>query len=291
MSYFRGFFFFAGSSNILVSFVTSSASKSTANKRKRKRESKISQDLARNEAFWAPLMEKEGRIAEMIRLIIEAKLRYIIGMPDSPHNEKGVFSFGYENQTLRQATHAYHHLYCGDTDRIRVQHTGNKSLSGRSGLIIRYIPSTVKKEGAYLVRLNTKNHPIAERFEGEKALICPRNLEPQHGRRHKVTDLPETFPIVILYRSESGAMKHVSFTLEKYFINAVSESLDGGTPKRCLIEPFVISTESLPPSPPTTILGQNEQIKQREVPHQHLPVTKEFKVPTPLPPQPITPTE
>lgn len=227
----------------------------------------------------------------MIRLVIEAKVRYIVGLPDSTHNEKEVFSFGYEDQTLRQATHAYHHLYCDETDRIRVQHTGNKSLSGRFGLIVRYVPPAEKKEGAYLVRLNTKNHPRAERFEGEKALISPRYLEPQHGRSHRVTNISETFPIVILYRSENEALKHISFTLEKGFIDAVSESLDGRTPKRCLIEPFVFATESPPASPPTIILGQNEQIQQRGEPHQRLPRTKEFEVITPLPPQAITPVE
>ena len=225
----------------------------------------------------------------MIQLIIEAKLRYIIGMPDSTHNKKEVFSFDYENQTLRQAAHAYHHLYCGGTDRIRVQHSGNKSFSGRFGLIIRYVPPAEKKEGAYLVRLTTKNHPTAERFEGEKALISPRYLEPQHGRSHRVADLPVTFPIVILYRSENEAMKHISFTLEKDFIDAVSKSLDGQTPERCLIQPFVFATENPPASPPIINLGQNQQFQQRDEPPQHLPVTKELKPTTPSPSQPNTP--
>lgn len=180
----------------------------------------------------------------MIHLIIETKMRIIIDTPNCRHQSEEVFAEGYRIQTLRQAAHAYHHLYRGNLDRVKVKPFGDTRLDGRCGIIIRYFPPTQEEEGMYLTRLETPIHPIASRFKGEEVMISPRHLIPQH-KSWDQKELKEKFPVVILYESKNNDMKCLSFIVERTYIDAVSTSINGQYPESQAIASLVEEMEHM----------------------------------------------
>jgi hypothetical protein len=71
--------------------------------------------------------------------------------------------------------------------------------------------------------------------------ISPQFLKPQANHLRHQAQLPNSFPVVIIYQSEGAEWKHISFTLEKNLVDLIARSLEGTPANRSVVDPFVIA--------------------------------------------------
>ena len=169
--------------------------------RKQKRQSAVTKQVSAREVHWSPLIEEEVHLSSLIELVIDAEVRYAVATGEGIDPQE-VFSSNYKHTTMRQASHAFHHLYRGSLDMVTVADSGDSSLSGRHGLVIRYYPPSGHNGAAFLVRLATKKDKSAGRFVDEKRLIGPKFLQPNTDCSPEPLHLSTTFPVVVMYRLE-----------------------------------------------------------------------------------------
>ena len=215
-----------------------------------KRMSVINAQCENRAELWTNVIQEEARYIDVITHIIDAEVRHAM---ETQHIDDALdlFSADYYVKARRQASHVYHNLYRGDRDQVQVIQSGDRSLSGRIGVVTQYFPPIGKRHGCFMVRLATKNAKNPTRFTGEKRLIEPRFIQPRWSSSYNYEALPVSSPVVILFLTSKKEYRHISFTVEKSVVDIIETSCPKDSPiVAAYVEPFVIATKDLSPKSP-----------------------------------------
>lgn len=147
-----------------------------------------------------------------------------------------------DENIYRQAAHAYHSLYRGTSDEIVVKQSGDRSLTGRIGVITQFTSQHARSDGRFLVRLSTTNVKLPSRYCGYKCSVDPKFLEPKSFSCTSSTSRPNFHPVVIMYINSNGDVKHISFLLRRDIVDLVIKSIPSGSePSQSHISMFMMS--------------------------------------------------
>ena len=178
--------------------------------------------------------------------VISCLLRYevgnIVATDKLELNSMSSCPLDIDENIYRQAAHAYHSLYRGMSDEIVVKQSGDRSLTGRIGVITQFTSQHGRTDGRFIVRLSTRNVKLPSRYCGYKCSVDPKFLEPKSFSCTSSTSRPHFHPVVIMYINNDGDVKHISFLLRRDLVDLVIKSIpDGLEPQQSHISTFMMS--------------------------------------------------
>ena len=178
----------------------------------------------------------------VISCLIRYEVANIVATDQLELNSLSSSPLDIDENIYRQAAHAYHSLYRGNSDEIVVKQSGDRSLTGRIGVITQFTSQHERSDGRFLVRLATKNVKLPSRYCGYKCSVDPKFLEPQSFSCTSTTSRPHFHPVVIVYINNEGVVKHISFLLRRDLVDLVIKSIPAGfDPQQSHISMFMMS--------------------------------------------------
>lgn len=221
--------------------------------------------------IWENLILEESRIGAIIKHIIDAKVQDrnidLMECLDRQDLVIDLESKEYQSQSLRQAVHAYHVLFRGTLDAVKVCRTSDPSINDRKGVVTQFFQDRDDGRGQFLVRLGTEHSGSPTRFTGEKRYINPRHLVPiSHTQSHHGGPSKTYHSVVIMSIVGNNPCVHTSFIITKKFMSMVLASL-GDCPHPTLqhVRPFIMgtNTESVFAKLSTDVIDSSQNIPSR----------------------------
>ena len=192
--------------------------------------------------FWFSAIAEERHYVAVISCLIRYEVGNIVATDKLELNSLSSSPLVIDENIYRQAAHAYHSLYRGTSDEIVVKQSGDRSLTGRIGVITQFTSQHARSDGRFLVRLSTTNVKLPSRYCGYKCSVDPKFLEPKSFSCTSSTSRPNFHPVVIMYINSNGDVKHISFLLRRDIVDLVIKSIPSGSePSQSHISMFMMS--------------------------------------------------
>lgn len=192
--------------------------------------------------FWTPAIAEERHYVAVISCLLRYEVANIVATDNLELVSSSSCPLDFEGNINRQAAHAYHSLYRGKSDEIVVKQSGDRSLSGRIGVVTQFTSQHGISDGSFIVRLSTANVRFPSRYCGYKCLVDPKFLEPKSFSCTSSTSRPNFHPVVIMYINSNGDVKHISFLLRRDIVDLVIKSIPSGSePSQSHISTFMMS--------------------------------------------------
>ena len=193
---------------------------------------------------WNVAIAEEERYVMLISYIIEAEIDFAISNLNLSIDGTTLHTAERHVNVRRQAAHAYHVLYRGVLDEVVIEHSEDTALNGTLGVVTQFVRCNRQKPGVFIVRLGTRCAPFPSRFCGIKHRIHPMHLQQQRFHSSSSSQNPSSHPIVIMYFDAKHEPYHISFMLQKWLVDIISNSLpDGELPRSSFIQPFILSVK------------------------------------------------
>ena len=192
--------------------------------------------------YWTPAIAEERRYVAVISCLLNYEVANIVTTDNLDLNSSSSCPLDFVENINRQAAHAYHSLYRGKSDEIVVKQSGDRSLTGRIGVITQFTSQHGRSDDGFIVRLSTDHVKLPSRYCGYKCVVDPKFLEPKSFSCSSSTSRSNFHPVVIMYMNTGGDVKHISFLIRRDIVDLVLKSIPADSePSQSHISMFMIS--------------------------------------------------
>ena len=192
--------------------------------------------------FWTPAIVEERHYVAVISCLLRYEVSNIVATDHLELDSSSSCPLDLDENINRQAAHAYHSLYRGKSDEVVVRQSGDRSLTGRIGVITQFTSQHKRSDGGFIVRLSTAHVKFPSRYCGYKCILDPKFLEPKSFSYSSSMSRPNFHPVVIMYINTVGDVKHISFLIRRDIVDLVIQSIPAGSePSQSHISTFMIS--------------------------------------------------